>query len=155
MKELDLTEGRATGIPTIQEELEANGSPAAMIETDDERTYFLIDIPCHPYFVNKEIAIDSGGAKGGVKSGVKDGNVTKDVTKDVTKGLTDRQIVIIEMIKEDAYVTTYEMSQKTGVVTRTIKRDLEYLQSVGIIIRIGGRKDGHWEVLISIEECNK
>ena len=59
------------------------------------------------------------------------------------------------MIKEDAYVTTYEMSQKAGVVTRTIKRDLEYLQSVGIIIRIGGRKDGHWEVLISIEDCNK
>ena len=139
MKELDLTEGRATGIPTIQEELEANGSPSAKIETDDERTYFLIDIPCHPYFVNKAITIDSSGAN--------DGNVTKDVTKDVTKELTDRQRVIVEMIKEDAYVTTYEMSQKTGVVTRTIKRDLEYLQSAGIIIRIGGRKDGHWEVL--------
>ena len=69
LKELDLTEGRATGIPTIQEELEANGSPAAMIETDEERTYFLIDIPCHPYFVNKEIAIDSGGVKGGAKGG--------------------------------------------------------------------------------------
>ena len=51
------------------------------------------------------------------------------------------------MIREDAYVTTYEMSQKTGVVTRTVKRDLEYLQSAGIIIRIGGRKDGQWEVL--------
>ena len=139
LKELDLTEGRATGIPTIQEELEANGSPSAKIETDDERTYFLIDIPCHPYFVNKAITIDSSGAN--------DGNVTKDVTKDVTKELTDRQKVIVEMIKEDAYVTTYEMSQKTGVVTRTIKRDLEYLQSAGIIIRIGGRKDGHWEVL--------
>ena len=31
--------------------------------------------------------------------------------------------------------------------TRTIKRDLEYLQLAGIIIRIGGRKDGHWEVI--------
>ena len=151
LKELDLTEGRATGIPTIQEELEANGSPAAMIETDEERTYFLIDIPCHPYFVNKAIAIDSGGVKDGVKSGIKD----DDVTKDVTKELTDRQIVIVKMIKEDAYVTTYEMSQKTGVVTRTIKRDLEYLQLTGIIIRIGGRKDGHWEVLINIEDSNK
>ena len=59
------------------------------------------------------------------------------------------------MIREDAYVTTYEMLQKTGVVTRTVKRDLEYLQSAGIIIRIGGRKDGHWEVLISIGGCNK
>ena len=59
------------------------------------------------------------------------------------------------MIREDAYVTAYEISQKTGIVTRTVKCDLEYLQSAGIIIRIGGRKDGHWEVLISIGGCNK
>lgn len=26
-------------------------SPQATIETDEERTYFLIDIPCHPDFV--------------------------------------------------------------------------------------------------------
>ena len=48
LKELDLTEGRATGIPTIQQKLQENGSPRATIETDEERTYFLIDIPCNP-----------------------------------------------------------------------------------------------------------
>ncbi|MCQ2272278.1 MAG: putative DNA binding domain-containing protein [Bacteroidales bacterium] len=52
LKELDLTEGRATGIPTIQKKLATNGSAAATIETDENRTYFLIDIPCHPDFVN-------------------------------------------------------------------------------------------------------
>ena len=46
LKELELTEGRSTGIPTIQNELKKNGSPRAVIETDDERTFFLIDIPC-------------------------------------------------------------------------------------------------------------
>lgn len=45
LKELDLTEGRATGIPTIQKALKENGSPAATIETDEERTYFLMTIP--------------------------------------------------------------------------------------------------------------
>ena len=34
LKELDLTEGRSTGIPTIQDELRKNGSPRATIETD-------------------------------------------------------------------------------------------------------------------------
>ena len=29
LKELEFTEGRATGIPTIQDELQANGSPEA------------------------------------------------------------------------------------------------------------------------------
>ena len=51
LKELDLSEGRATGIPTIQEELKKNGSPRAVIETDEGRTYFLIDIYCHHGFL--------------------------------------------------------------------------------------------------------
>ena len=33
---------RATGIPTIQDELRKNGSEPARIETDEGRTYFLI-----------------------------------------------------------------------------------------------------------------
>lgn len=52
LKELDLTEGRATGIPTIQKALAENGSAPASIDTDEGRTYFLIDIPCHPDFIH-------------------------------------------------------------------------------------------------------
>lgn len=51
LKELDLTEGRATGIPTIQKKLRENGSPKATIETDESRSYFLIDIPARIDFV--------------------------------------------------------------------------------------------------------
>lgn len=51
---LNLSEGWATGIPTIQNELEKNGSPYATIETDEDRTFFLIDIPCHPDFLKVE-----------------------------------------------------------------------------------------------------
>ncbi|MCI6893980.1 MAG: putative DNA binding domain-containing protein [Bacteroidales bacterium] len=54
LKELDLTEGRATGIPTIQKKLLENGSPKASIETDDSRNYFLIDIPCRKDFVQDD-----------------------------------------------------------------------------------------------------
>lgn len=48
----DLTEGRATGIPSIQKSLKENGSSNATIETDDDRTYFLMTIPCHQDMVN-------------------------------------------------------------------------------------------------------
>lgn len=51
LKELNLTEGRATGIPTIQKKLRENGSPKAMIKTDEARTFFLIIIPCRKDFV--------------------------------------------------------------------------------------------------------
>lgn len=58
LKELDLTEGRATGIPTIQKALKGNGSAPAMIETDDNRTYFLMTIPCRKDMINvKEAGI--------------------------------------------------------------------------------------------------
>jgi ATP-dependent DNA helicase RecG len=52
LKELDLTEGRATGIPTIQKHLRDNGSEPAVIETDDDRSYFLITIPCRKDMVD-------------------------------------------------------------------------------------------------------
>ena len=52
LKELDLTEGRATGIPTIQKALRENGSEKATIATDDDRTYFLMTIPCRRDMIN-------------------------------------------------------------------------------------------------------
>lgn len=57
LKELDLTEGRATGIPTIQKALRSNGSEAAVIETDDNRSYFLITIPCRSGFENPLVEV--------------------------------------------------------------------------------------------------
>lgn len=50
LKELGLTEGRATGIPTIQKHLKLNGNSMATIETDENRTYFLMTIPCREGF---------------------------------------------------------------------------------------------------------
>ena len=124
----------------------ANGSPRATIETDEERTYFLIDIPCHPGFMKETLSVEQIGVKGGVKEPNVTKDVTKNVTKDVTKELTERQSVILEMITEDSFVTIPEMSLKTGVATRTIKRDIENLQSSDILTRKGGRKDGEWIV---------
>ena len=47
LKELDLTEGRSTGIAKILKVMAANGSPAPEFETDDDRSYFLIRLPVH------------------------------------------------------------------------------------------------------------
>lgn len=47
-KELEMTEGRSTGIPKILKEMAANGSPAPLFETDDDRLAFVIRLPRHP-----------------------------------------------------------------------------------------------------------
>lgn len=59
LKELNLTEGRATGIPTIQKKLRENGSPRAVIKTDEARTFFLIVIPCREDFVQVDAKVES------------------------------------------------------------------------------------------------
>ena len=51
LKELDLSEGHSSGIPTIQEELEKNGSPRAEFFTDEDRRAMRIRIPIHPAFL--------------------------------------------------------------------------------------------------------
>ena len=48
LKELDMTEGRSTGIPKILKEMATNGSPVPLFETDDDRLSFVIRLPRHP-----------------------------------------------------------------------------------------------------------
>lgn len=59
LKELNLTEGRATGIPTIQKHLKLNGSRGATIQTDEERSYFLITIPCRADMIEQNVQQNS------------------------------------------------------------------------------------------------
>lgn len=124
LKELDLSEGRATGIPTIQDELQRNGSSKATIETDDERSYFLIDIPCHPYWQQNAKVFKS----------------------DVYKKLSERQKSIISMIQENPYITQTEMAEKTKVSRRTISKDILHLLNLKVLYREGSRKKGYWVI---------
>ncbi|MBK7105536.1 MAG: putative DNA binding domain-containing protein [Ignavibacteriae bacterium] len=55
LKDLHLTEGRATGIPKIKKSLEKNGSPVPIFETDDNRTYFKTTLKIHPKFEYKDL----------------------------------------------------------------------------------------------------
>ncbi len=54
LKELNLTEGRGTGIPKILMAMTANGSPPPRFETDEDRTYFVSYFPAHSLVISKE-----------------------------------------------------------------------------------------------------
>ena len=47
LKELDLAEGRSTGIPKILRAMRDNGSPPPIFESDEHRTWFLVRLPVH------------------------------------------------------------------------------------------------------------
>lgn len=48
LKELRLTEGRGTGVPTMFKVMRDNGSPEPRFDTDENRTYFTVVLPIHP-----------------------------------------------------------------------------------------------------------
>lgn len=129
LKELDLTEGRATGIPTILQKLQENGSQRASIETDEERTFFLIDIPC-----NSECF------------GVPDmKECMKECKKDCKKELSDIQTLILKILSGDNKTTIPDLARKTGLSARKISNELKALrEDFHILKREGGRKDGYW-----------
>ena len=47
LKELDLAEGRSTGIPKILRAMRENGSPAPVFDSDGDRSWFLVRLPVH------------------------------------------------------------------------------------------------------------
>ena len=48
LKELELTEGRCTGIAKIIDAMHRNGSPPAEFEFDADHSYFMVRLPIHP-----------------------------------------------------------------------------------------------------------
>ena len=68
-------------------------------------------------------------------------------TKDSTKELTDRQLVIIELLYQNGTINIPDLAQKTNVTERTIKRDISILQKNGYIERMNGKKGGYWQVV--------
>lgn len=54
LKELRLTEGRGTGIPTIVKSLAENGSPIPIFDANEpERIHFIVEIPIHKKFIDQ------------------------------------------------------------------------------------------------------
>lgn len=55
LRELRLTEGRATGLPKIRRAMQVNGSPPPVFTMDEAHTYFLTTLPVHSNFTTREL----------------------------------------------------------------------------------------------------
>ena len=86
-----------------------------------------------------EVIAERGGDVG-VNVGVNVGNKSE-------KKLTDRQRIIISIIKANPFVTGKTMSETLAVTLRTIERDLATMQKAGIIRHEGSDKTGIWVIL--------
>ena len=140
-------------------ELRKNGSPDSIIEADDEHTYFIIRIPCHPEFVCEELSMDKEGHilpvgevwKSDVTDDVTDvsDNVTESVTENVTEKSTakKRRDEILRLMKLDKKITYENLANILHVSRMTISRYINFLRSQNKLMREGGDYDGSWIII--------
>lgn len=135
LKELQLSEGRGTGIPTIQDELRRNGSGAAVIETNEERSYFLIEIPCREGFEDEPL-------KGTINDKINDKIKSvllkiselgiakrKDLHDAIKVSMPTVDRLLKQLISEELNLIEYKGSRKTGGYVLT-ERGEAYIKSL-------------------------
>ncbi|GAB6060165.1 winged helix-turn-helix domain-containing protein [Desulfonatronum parangueonense] len=81
-------------------------------------------------------------------------NVGKDVGKDVGKvsgkcreSVKKTSGKILDACREKPSITIFELAELIGITERSVQRNIQNLQKDGLLRRIGGRKEGRWEVL--------
>ena len=63
----------------------------------------------------------------------------------VNKRLSKNQIIILKAIRNNPNITIEEISRETGLGHTAIQNNLNKMQDINIIKRIGSRKNGYWE----------
>ena len=111
LKELDLTEGRSTGIPKMLRVLRENGSPAPVFETDDDRAALVLRIPIHAEALVTASAATTSGAEpsAGTKSGLGRDPVTAPVTAPVTPPVSDTVMRLLRLLLSHASLGNNEI----------------------------------------------
>jgi len=100
LKELHLTEGRGTGIPTMRRAMERNGSPLPILETDEQCTYFLTTLPVHPTFEGDQV----------------NDQVSNQVNVETNE---DSKRVLEVLSKEEGGLSSSELLQQLGLTAQT------------------------------------
>jgi ATP-dependent DNA helicase RecG len=164
LKELELTEGRGTGIPTIIRTLKDNGSPAPVFDTDEpNRSYFVIEIPIHPDFMEAEthpedqkerlveglverlVENDTGVSIGGAidNNGRSIGGSIDNDGGSIQ--LTIRQKEILSLIAQNAQISIRELARILEINHSAVDKHIESLKLKGVLNRIGGTR-GYWQM---------
>lgn len=124
LKELHLTEGRNTGIHKMLRSLSENGSPQPLLETDEERLYFLTTI----YARNP-------------------GNEGAPAEPRTSKKASERREQVLAYLSEHPSSTLLGASVELGVGMSTLNRDVAELKAEEKLRREGPNKGGMWVAL--------
>lgn len=72
--------------------------------------------------------------------------VTTKVTAKVTIKVTDKEIEVLDLIREDPGYSMDEIAKRLSVSRKTVAARIKSLKEKGILERIGATKNGHWQI---------
>lgn len=116
LKELNLVEGRNTGIPTAIKAIKENGSPLPKLLTDSDRTFFSVIVPIHQAFIDNQFVT--------AEEPLKKRRSREDIIRLTLEMLQTENLSAGELYKRMGYV---------GNPSKTFKKCIEELMSDGII----------------------
>ena len=56
------------------------------------------------------------------------------------------------LINQNAKITIDNMAGVIGITKRNIEKNIKILKDDGILLRVGGKKQGHWEIAYHMSE---
>ena len=148
LKELDLTEGRSTGVPTIQAKLAENGSPRAFFETTDDRLTFLVTIPVHEGCYHSSEKSSGTSSETNSKSSEK-GVLGSEKSSEKASKSSEK---ILDLIKNKPTISAVEIAMEIDMSARGVEKQIRKLREAGIIKRIGADRGGYWEITVTKED---
>jgi len=63
------------------------------------------------------------------------------------EGVVESQKEILELVHIDPKISKSEMSEKIGISTTAIDKNIDALKKKGLLKRIGSAKGGHWKII--------
>ena len=176
LKELDLVEGRNTGIPVVVNVMRENGSPPPVFSSPENRDWLSVTLPVNPHFcemenpISQRTALKTAQKTALTSHGVKnveprDNNsniriytdceeleMVKTALKTALMSKPDKILVrmakIVQMILRNKFETAASLAHGLGVSLRTLGVDIALLKKIHAIDRIGPDKGGEWVVLL-------
>ena len=161
LKELDLTEGRSTGVPTIRAKLAENGSPRAVFETTNDRLTFLVTIPIHDGCDQSSGTSSETGSvtnpkssEKGLLGSEKSSEKASKSSEKSTTGSEKSSEKILDLIKNKPTISAAEIAMEIAMSARGVEKQIRKLREAGIIKRIGADRGGYWEITIKEDKYN-
>lgn len=154
LKELNMTEGRGTGIPIIRKEMRINGSPEPRFETDENYSYFITTLPIHPAFrIDEAINEAIKNTQDADYKREKNYNLIREAINEAINEATKTELAgIIEVILNQPGINRLELIGKSGKSKTSIERYLRILKENNFVDYQGSKKTGGYHLTDGAKE---